>query len=511
MKKTIYCLIFLFTITIGYSQLASGKYQIKLVFSQKVLELYSNSFVLNPSCENPLAAACKKQIWDIKSVAGRVGVYTITNAENNQLLSHSTENEGRGFSMNLRLLPIKPQAQREEQYFNIIEKRNSDGTIAGYVIQPYSRSNPTVAKEYYFGARASSMRWDNCPLELFFNNGADTEKISYESLLFSLNKVSGGVIIQPSRVLNDGVVVAPTVVVAPKSDNKIDIDFKTGGDNLEVKSFQENLEIRIIVQNKPDVILLDANKNQNWPNNSIRRVSISLPIDVTADEIKEIHLYRKHRNNIKYVWELGEKDNWNLETINAVATIVTDGVKKKFEFEKMTSVVYGKPLYRFTYDSNNNDTEGNFCKRILNLKSNVLPPAVNANVPVQIAKLELNIGTGGDDLRGGNDNCNVVFTFNSNPRKIQLSNVFNRRPLGGFTEKSITKDIPNSQTLDINDIKTVEIHHTGGGGIGADNWDIDKVKITIIKDGQVKILVDRVGAPLHRFDGDNRIKRFNVE
>ncbi len=511
MKKIIFSILLLLVINIGFAQLSSGKYQIKLVFSQKALELYSNSFVLNPSCENPLAVSCKKQVWEIKNVAGRTGVYTITNTENNQLLTHFTENEGRGFSMNLHLLPVKPQTQREEQYFNIIEKRNSDSSITGYLMQPYSRSNPMMAKEYYFGARESSMRWDNCPLEMFFNNGADPEKLAYEPLLFSLEKVSGGVTIGPSRVVNNAVVVAPNVIVTPRSDNKIDIDFKTGGDNLEVKSFQENLEIRLIIDHKPDIILLDANKNQNWPNNSVRRVSIPLPNSITIDEIKEIHLYRKQRSNIKYVWELGEKDNWNLETLGAIATIVTNGVKNKFEFEKMVSPEYGKPLYRFTYDSNNNDTEGNVFKRVLTLKSNTLPPAVNSNVPAQNAKLEINIGTGGDDLRGGNDNCDVVLTFKSSPRKIQLSNVFNRRPLGGFTEKTITKDINNSQNIDINDIKTVEIHHTGGGGMGADNWDIDKVKITIIKDGQTKILVDKVGAPIHRFDGDNRIKRFNVE
>lgn len=510
MKKLIYSTLLFFVITIGFAQLTSGKYQIKLVFSQKALELYSDSFVLNPSCENPLAAACKKQVWEIKSVAGRTGVFTITNTENNLLLSHSTENEGRKFSMYLRMLPIKPQAQREDQYFNIIEKRNSDRTIAGFIIQPYSRSNPTMAKEYYFGARASSMGWDNCPLEMFFNNGADTEKMSYEPLLFSLNSVTGGVAIGPSRIINNDVVVAPTVVVAPKSDNKIDIDFKTGGDNLEVKDFQENLEIRIIIQNKADVILKDANKNQNWPNNSVRRVSILLPANITAEEIKEIQLYRIQRGSADN-FKATIADNWNLESIGATATIMTNGVKKIYEFEKIVSPEYRRPLFRFVYERGNNETEGTRFKRALTLKTTPLPPGVNTGVPAQNAKLEINVRTGGDDLRGGNDNCNVVITFKSNPRKMQLTNIFNRRPQGGFTEKTITKELLNSQNMDINDIKEVEIHHTGGGGIGADNWDIDKIKITIIKEGITKVLVDKVGAPIHRFNGDQRIKRFIVE
>lgn len=462
---------------------------------------------------------CKNQIWDIKPVRGQVGLFTIQSLLNRKYFTFKEIGTAIQVTEDLLLEPLKSESQIRFQSFYIADAGEGKITIKPQRISAELNNNNNI----YLSGDLQNLNSTGSMIKFEYKderyNPRDYNNLS--DVYFTLFTVPAVNLAQTSKlnvsrenniITNSTTTVnSPTVVVAPKSDNKIDIDFKTGGDNLEVKSFQENLEIRLIILNKPDVILKDANKNQNWPNNSVRRVSIPLPNNIMIDEIKEIHLYRKQRSNIKYVWELGEKDNWNLETLSAMATIVTNGLKKKFEFEKIASGVYGKPLYRFTYDSNNNKTEGNLCKKLLTLKSAAFPPAVNSGVPVQNAKLEINIGTGGDDLRGGNDNCDVVLTFKSSPRKIQLSNVYNRRPLGGFTEKSIIKDIPNSQNIDINDIKTVEIHHTGGGGMGADNWDIDKVKITIIKDGQTKILVDKVGAPIHRFDGDNRIKRFNVE
>ena len=61
------------------------------------------------------------------------------------------------------------------------------------------------------------------------------------------------------------------IVLTPLNGNKLDVDFKTGADNLEMKPFQQGVEIRIIILNRADVILLNANNNQNWPNNSIKR------------------------------------------------------------------------------------------------------------------------------------------------------------------------------------------------------------------------------------------------
>ncbi len=496
----------------NHAQLPSGKYQIKLVSSQKVIELYSNSMVLNPICENPLAAACKKQVWELKSVPNRTGVYTISNTENNLLLTHTTESAGTSFSMYVKLLPIKPQSQRDEQYFNIIEKRNPDRTVAGYIFQPYSRSNPTMAKEYYFGARASSMNWDNCPLELFFNNGADTEKISYEPLLFSLEKVSGGVIVGPSRVVSD-VVTSPAVIVAPKSDNKLDIDFKTGGDNLDPKDFMEGLKVTVKIKNKPDLVKENANEGREWPNNSIRRVSINLPADVVCSDIHEIVLSRDTKGGTKNNMTAIVGDNWNLDKVTVTTRIKTNGTMKTGTMNWMSPSGSGHPLYRFVYENRDSDVNTGTS---LTLQTGSICPSSNTNstttsTPTN-ASLNCVFGTGGDNLEGGSgNNVDIRIKFKSSNNIITLSNVNDTAKWNNFTENTVTKSIPNSATIDINDIKEVEVRHTGGGGMFADNWHVDKIKITITKNGVSRVLVDRVGAPIHMFTGDTRIKRFTVE
>lgn len=507
-KQSIPFIVVFFIFNSVFAQFTPGRYIIKLALNQRAIQANSyNIPLLEDACPD-YKNNCQNQIWDIKAVNGQVGLYTIQSVSNRKYLTFKEAGTANQLMEELTLMPIKPVAQIRFQSFYITEAGDGKITIKPQRISDELNNNNLV----YLSGDLQNLNSSGSMLKFEYKDERYNPR-QFNNLtnvyftLFAIPSVN----ISQVNTIDVPVINSPSVIVAPKSNNKIDIDFKTGSDNLEVKSFQENLEIRIIIDHKPDIILIDANKNQNWPNNSIRRVSIPLPTDIAVEEIKEIHLYRKHKSSIKYVWELGEKDNWNLETLVVTATILTNGTKKKFEFEKMASPEYGKPMYRFTYDSNNNETDGNCCKRVLSLKPDTLPPAVNASIPVQNAKLEINIGTGGDDLRGGNDNCNVILTFNNNPRKVQLSNVFNKRPLPNFTEKTVTIDIPNSKTLDINDIKNIEIHHTGGGGIGADNWDIDKVKITITKEGQTKVLVDKIGTPIHRFTGDTRIKQFNVE
>lgn len=343
--------------------------------------------------------------------------------------------------------------------------------------------------------------------------------ITQPQLISSTN--TNGTTITPTRpstpIVADRTVISSPVIVAPPSDNKLDIDLKTGTDNLEMKPYQENVEIRIIIQNKPEIVLVNANKGQNWPNNSIRRVSIPLPADITAEAIKEIHIYRRQNRDGEsgggsplYVWENAEKDNWNLQNINAFATIKTNGVKKRYDFEQIVSTRRGYPLYRFTYAYNNTETEGSICKKAFILRTTPSATPNNTGTTITNVIMDVTIGTGGDDLRGGNDNAEIIFSLHSSSRKILIRNIFNSANLPNWSVRTRTITIPSSTTLDINDIKEVEVRHTGGGGIGADNWHVDKIKISVTKQGESKILVDEVGTPIHMFTGDRRRKNFIV-
>ena len=87
---------------------------------------------------------------------------------------------------------------------------------------------------------------------------------------------------------------------------------------------------------------------------------------------------------------------------------------------------------------------------------------------------------------------------------VTINNINNGANWANWTENTVSKEIANSTTLDINDIKSIEVRHTGGGGIFADNWHVDKIYITITKDGASRVLVDRVGTPIHMFTGESR-------
>ncbi|MCY7290980.1 MAG: hypothetical protein LH615_02250, partial [Ferruginibacter sp.] len=82
---------------------------------------------------------------------------------------------------------------------------------------------------------------------------------------------------------------------------------------------------------------------------------------------------------------------------------------------------------------------------------------------------------------------------------------------GNFSEQSCRKVLPNTADLDFNDIKEIELRHTGGGGIGADNWYLDKFKLIISRGLQSKVLIDKAAAPIHFFTGDTRRKIIIVE
>lgn len=292
----------------------------------------------------------------------------------------------------------------------------------------------------------------------------------------------------------------------PAAKNKLYIDFKTGNDNLEHRDFQKNVDVKIAMNGKPDLIFENVNENQNWPNNSIRRFTADLPENIEVQDIKTITINRGNAagnwNNI----DGAMADNWNLGKLTVSATISN----KRYILADLQG--NNQPLFRFVYENRN---ACSYCGMSYSYTfehqySNSTPSAITST-PMN-AKIFFSFGTGGDNLEGGNDNnVNVTLKLKNNPKTYTLSNINAKRKWENFTEKSREMDILNSKDLDINSIASVEIRHTGGGGIGADNWDVDKIKISVSKDGVSKILVDKVGAPIHRFTGDSRILRVKVD
>lgn len=330
-------------------------------------------------------------------------------------------------------------------------------------------------------------------LNLFFSSYANvikTEPVTVKTDLKISNSIHFIKTVLPKKMIATG-------------KNSIIIDFKTGDDNLEHRDFQKNVDVRLTINGKPDLLFENVNKGQNWPNNSIRRFTAELPDNIVVQDLKTISVMRGNASGNWNNVDNAIADNWNLAKLTVTAIIYENKLPKRYILADITGK--GAPLMRFVYENRNLCS---YCRMVFNYTflhdyNSTLPPA--ATTEKMNAKLTYTIGTGGDNLEGGNNNnVKITIRMKNSPVVFILNNINGGRKWNNFTEKTRVMEIVNSKEMDINNIKEIEIRHTGGGGIGADNWDVDKINISISKDGVTKILVDKVGAPIQRFTGDNR-------
>jgi hypothetical protein len=116
-------------------------------------------------------------------------------------------------------------------------------------------------------------------------------------------------------------------------------------------------------------------------------------------------------------------------------------------------------------------------------------------------QLILSIGTGGDDLRGGNDNVNATIYFKSYP-PVVVPNLNNgARWIDHYTEHVL---IPLNPPVTPDQITGVLLTTTFGGGIGGDNWNIDSLQVRAGRAADNKVLYQAAGNPLVRLTGDNK-------
>ena len=113
--------------------------------------------------------------------------------------------------------------------------------------------------------------------------------------------------------------------------------------------------------------------------------------------------------------------------------------------------------------------------------------------------LQIQIRTGGDDLRGGNDNANLIVLFTDG--NIQTIRDINR---GQRWKDHQTYSVRQSVTKPIGEIRGIRLETTASGGHSGDNWNVDSVKVIATENGITRTLFDRNGNPLFRFTGDDR-------
>lgn len=96
----------------------------------------------------------------------------------------------------------------------------------------------------------------------------------------------------------------------------------------------------------------------------------------------------------------------------------------------------------------------------------------------EVEALDLIISTGNDDLRGGSnpgDNCAVVVELQDG-YSIVLNNVNGGATWAGWTDHTVSIPLPKGG-LKGGTVKSVTLLTGFGGGIGGDNWNVQRIRL----------------------------------
>lgn len=113
--------------------------------------------------------------------------------------------------------------------------------------------------------------------------------------------------------------------------------------------------------------------------------------------------------------------------------------------------------------------------------------------------------TGGDDLRGGNDNVHV-FLLVRGRTPIRFPNVNGQKRWINNSSQSVALPLPTAVRFE--DIEGVRLETTFGGGMGGDNWNLQSLNVRVRLGGTMRPVLSRSGEPLFRFTGSQRIREF---
>lgn len=115
-----------------------------------------------------------------------------------------------------------------------------------------------------------------------------------------------------------------------------------------------------------------------------------------------------------------------------------------------------------------------------------------------VRELLVTIETGGDDLRGGNDNVDLILVTR-NGRQVWRNANGGRRWLGNYDQ---TLSLPVQGNVRLSDLLGLELKTAFGGGIGGDNWNVDCIIVHAVTGNGSHKVFEKRAAPLVRFSGE---------
>ena len=256
------------------------------------------------------------------------------------------------------------------------------------------------------------------------------------------------------------------------------LEFGTGGDDL--RGGNDNFSLAINAFEGPAQIVANVNRSANWMRDYNQFVCVPLNRPVTENELKSIDL--------NFTTGGAFPDNWDLKCLNVY---VPDGNRLKRIYSTESSV--GSFFQRFTSSL-----------RKATAVINRTPPVVHDD---KIRAIDMTFYTGSDDLRGGNDNVNVDIYYTDGTRQTVRNINSGARWKDNSSQMvsiQLDKAVPRSG------IRSIVLSTTFGGGMGGDNWNMNKLEIRGNVGSVNQVLYTRGGNPLKRFTGSDKTFSFTL-
>ena len=245
--------------------------------------------------------------------------------------------------------------------------------------------------------------------------------------------------------------------------DSLELDVVTGGDNLNSGS-----AANVIVQARRNGQLVNrqtsvVNEGTEWANNSLHAVLLAFPPGISVGDITKITLNTQLSN-----------DNWDVSGVMVQAGITSavacQGGAGLLDVTGTQKFDDGNiSLFRFKGGSSQTFTS--------TLDAN--PSALEQRV---VTKLSLIVGTGGDDLSGGNsgnDNANAILNL-TNGTSISFPNI-NRNANWPNDRQSRKISLLDLNTLPPNtslgQLQSFAVQTNLPGGSNGDNWDMQLLQL----------------------------------
>jgi hypothetical protein len=298
----------------------------------------------------------------------------------------------------------------------------------GFTVQRYRSDNDNICWPLNFPPNSSTTTW-------VLAEGSPTTRFTGDVHTLTLNV--------PGRRL----------VTAARA-TEVQIWIQTGGDDL--RGGNDNADVTLTFLGG-STLTRNINGGREWGNGQTHIARLTLPaVAPPVQDIQSVTITTHFGGGIG-------GDNWNVDKVALMVGFPTGSATS----EPTPTVVHtwldksGGPLIRFT-GSTHDLVEG----------------VASQDNGKTVTALDLIISTGNDDLRGGGsagDNCNVTIELN-NGTSIAAHNVNGGGTWNNWTDHTVKIPLP-SGGLRGGDVKSVRLHTGFGGGIGGDNWNVQRIQL----------------------------------